>query len=173
MDLAIDYSKDPNPHEEIWTHTHVMSSSSSFGSSLRPLSTSNPALNCPRPFVPHLSPSVDFKDVSGLDCPLLSPATLNLINTCLHPSPTFDSSLAHTPHIFIPSCTPSFSSIAQPESSTLQFPTQVEIPVPNPNGSTPSTPIHSGCFSTLVPNPKSTPSTLKKVNQGIRGLLWD
>lgn len=112
MDLdEVDYTEDPNPHEVIWSHHHAVLGSGPFAASLWPLSTPSSALHWLGPSMPHPPPSVNIEDAPGLDYPPLSLATLNLLGTCLQPSPTFNAQLPRLPHISTPPYNHSSSSI--------------------------------------------------------------
>lgn len=116
--------------------------------------------------VTHPPPSVHIDGAPSLDCPLLSPATLNLLGTCLQPLPTFDAPLPHLPHIFVTHCTPSTFCIPSCGPPPLINPTLSSATL-NPGGSKPNTPIRSGCFSSPISNPKYTPSTPKKLIRAV------
>lgn len=162
----MDYEADPNPDQILWAHQR-------HGKGFGPLAAKNPLLTNAQSVLLHPSsdlhpvPDVHIEDLPGLDCPPLSPATLNLLSTCLQLSPTFDSPwiIPLSTPLNAPSCTHS-----QPGPSSHPKPA-ISGATLTPCNSNPNTPIRSECFSSTIPHPKSTPSTPHTVNQSCRSLL--
>lgn len=116
-------------------------------------------------------PTINIEDLPGLECPPLSPATLNLLGTSLLASPTFNSPLALFPHPSMPLNASSYSfALAGPLNPSHPAQSFAHLGSCNNN---PLAPIRSGCFSSPIPNPRPALYTPHSSSEACRRLLRD
>jgi len=126
---VVNYLIDLNPCKPIWLHSNESSKVSVSGPPC-----AHPLLWMGSPFVlMDLGPSVPYQPFSslsitspGLDCPPLSPVTLNLPVSCITPSPSFD----------LPSPNTTLHPISFVPPSLVGFVPVVDLPIHNSISST-------------------------------------
>lgn len=121
--------------------------------------------------------TVNIADLSVLECPPLSLATLHLLGSCMQTSPSFDSPLPYPsqqpllyPTLTSQSLNHSSISLAPDGPSNVQCPARSSFH-PGSCSLNPHSPIRSGCFSSLLLSARPTKSAQHSTSDPCRKLL--